>query len=132
MVQPAPGQEPGFERLEALSQVLVSFYTGLERIFERVASRLDGSLPEGDRWHTQLLLQIARPTDDRAALISESTREALREYLAFRHRSRHAYPQHIQWSRMEHLVSGLRATWQEVLGEIEGFLAERRPPEDPT
>ena len=39
MLQPALGQEPGFERLAALSQVLVSFYTGLERIFERLASR---------------------------------------------------------------------------------------------
>lgn len=40
-----PNVEPTFERLAALSQVLISFYTGLERIFERVARRIDHSLP---------------------------------------------------------------------------------------
>ncbi|MDA0709894.1 MAG: hypothetical protein O3B73_06775 [bacterium] len=89
-----PDGEPTFERLAALSLVLISFYTGLERIFERIARRIDHSLPQGERWHTNLLLQVARPTNERIALISEETRLSLREYLAFRHHSRHAYAHH--------------------------------------
>ena len=33
--------EPSFERIAALSAVLNSFYTGLERIFERIAKEVD-------------------------------------------------------------------------------------------
>ena len=69
-----PDGEPTFERLAALSQVLISFYTGLERIFERVARRIDYSLPQGERWHMDLLHQVSRPTDERLELISEETR----------------------------------------------------------
>jgi hypothetical protein len=42
-----PEGEPTFERLAALPLVLISFYTGLERIFERVARRIDYSVPHG-------------------------------------------------------------------------------------
>ena len=114
--------EPTFERLAALSQVLISFYTGLERIFERVARRIDHALPQGERWHTDLLHQVARPTDERWALISEETRLSLREYLAFRHHSRHAYAHHLEWSRMKDLVLRVSDTWYEVRSEIQRFI----------
>ena len=59
LLKVASDRAPTFERLAALSQVLISFYTGLERIFERVARRIDHSLPQGERWHTDLLHQVA-------------------------------------------------------------------------
>jgi len=59
MLKALPGVEPPFERLAGLSQVLISFYTGLERIFERIVRRVDGSLPAGQRWHTDLLLRVS-------------------------------------------------------------------------
>ena len=58
---------PSFERLAALATVLTSFYTGLERIFERIAAQLDPVQPEGDHWHIELLSQVARPTKNRPA-----------------------------------------------------------------
>lgn len=117
-----PDTEPTFERLAALSQVLISFYTGLERIFERIARRIDHSLPQGERWHTDLLLQVARPTNERIALISEETRLSLREYLAFRHHSRHAYAHQLEWSRMKALVFQISDTWLQVHSEIQKFI----------
>ena len=124
MLEVTPGEEPTFERRAALSQVLISFYTGLERIFERVARRVDRSVPEGGRWHTELLHQIARATEDRPALISEETRVCLREYLAFRHRSVHAYAHHLQWPRMEHLVVQVLDVWDRGRADIHRFIGE--------
>ena len=117
-----PDGDPTFERLAALSQVLISFYTGLERIFERVARRIDHLLPQGERWHTDLLHQVARPTDERSALISEKMRLSLREYLAFRHHSRHAYAHHLEWPRMKDLVLRVSDTWDQVRSEIQRFI----------
>ncbi|MBT4504843.1 MAG: hypothetical protein HOC74_44385 [Gemmatimonadetes bacterium] len=113
--------EPSFERLAALSQVLTSFYTGLERIFERIARQLDQALPEGERWHIQLLNQVARPTGNREALISDASRQRLRDYLAFRHRSRHPYAHHLEWHGMKHLVAQMQETWVTVRLELERF-----------
>lgn len=124
MLKVPHGKEPTFERRAALSQVLISFYTGLERIFERVARRVDRSVPEGERWHTKLLYQVARATEDRPALISEETRVFLREYLAFRHRSLHAYVHHLQWPRMEHLVAEVLDLWNRVRADIQRFIGE--------
>lgn len=126
LLKVAPDRAPTFERLAALSQVLISFYTGLERIFERVARRIDHALPQGERWHTDLLHQVARPTDERLALISEETRLSLREYLAFRHHTRHAYVHHLEWSRMKGLVLRVSDTWHRVRSEIQRFI-EGRP-----
>jgi hypothetical protein len=36
-----------------------SFYSGLEKIFEKVASAVDGSVPQGVNWHHELLNQMA-------------------------------------------------------------------------
>jgi hypothetical protein len=117
--------EPSFERLAALAHVITSFYTGIERIFERIARRCDGGLPSGDRWHLELLIQVAQATVSRPALISEASRHALREYLAFRHRSRHAYSHHLEWAAMEPLVARVPQTWDRVRAEVEGFVARQ-------
>jgi len=114
--------EPSFERLAALSTVLISFYTGLERIFERIANQLDPIQPKGERWHIELLNQVARPAVNRPALISEETRQRLRDYLAFRHRSRHAYAHYLTWHGMAHLVADILAVWRSVRSEILQFV----------
>ena len=116
--------EPPFERLAALSTVLNSFYTGIERIFERIASQMDPTQPEGERWHIELLNQVARPTENRPALISEESRQLLRDYLAFRHRSRHAYAHHLIWSGMAQLVIDTQRTWNTVRSEIVQFVQQ--------
>ena len=56
--------EPSFERLAALTTVLDSFYTSLERVFEGVVRRLDSTQPEGERWHTEFVCQLPRLGSD--------------------------------------------------------------------
>ena len=35
-----------------------SFYSGLERVFEKISSAVDSSLPQGINWHQELLNQM--------------------------------------------------------------------------
>lgn len=116
--------DPSFERLAALSTVLNSFYTGVERIFERIVQMVDSNSPEGERWHIELLNQVALQTKGRSAVISEESRQRLRDYLAFRHRSRHAYAHYLDWNGMAQLVAGISKTWNVVRSEIFQFVQQ--------
>ena len=106
----------------ALGSVLHSFYTGLEGIFLTVAKRVDEHAPSGDRWHRDLLDQMATPAGLRGVLISEETKRVLREYLAFRHFFRQAYTYVLRWEEMSDLVKRLASTWRQARTEIEVFL----------
>ena len=123
--------DPSFERLAALSTTPNSFYTGIERIFERLAGQVDATQPEGERWHIELLNQVARPTASRPAVISDESRQLLRDYLAFRHRSRHAYAHHLIWSGMAQLALGVAQTWNTVRSEILQFVRQQTPHASP-
>ena len=119
--------EPSFERLAALSTVLNSFYTGIERIFQRIVKEFDPRQPEGERWHIELLNQVARGTESRLPVISEESRQRLRDYLAFRHRSRHTYANYLVWDGMAQLVAGMSPTWNTVRAEILQFVQQQSP-----
>lgn len=71
--------------------LLHSTYTAIESIFALIQKRLDGRLPETSQWHRNLLDAMTEPTTNRGAVISSSCRDALEDYLAFRHRFRHGY-----------------------------------------
>ena len=63
-----------------------SFYSGLERLFEKISYAVDGYMPKGVNWHQELLNQMALeiPTV-RPAVISEKTLKKLDNYRGFRH-----------------------------------------------
>ena len=64
--------------LDSVALNLHGFYSGLERIFEVIASNLDGSRPEGENWHQQLLDQMAAEVlEIRPAVISKSSCKSL-------------------------------------------------------
>ena len=46
--------------LVGVSLNLHGFYSGLERIFQRIASAIDSSVPSGANWHQDLLNQIRK------------------------------------------------------------------------
>src|SRR4030066_2281436 len=78
--------EPSFLETRAAGSILHDFYSGIEKIFRRIASRIDRDTPSGDDWHTELLIRMSIPIDGiRPAVISEDLKERLAEYLRFRH-----------------------------------------------
>jgi hypothetical protein len=72
--------------LSSMAMSFHSFYSGLERIFEVIARRIDPVFPSGDRWHRDLLEQMSKDMPGaRPAVISSKTFLMLDDFLAFRH-----------------------------------------------
>jgi len=84
---------------------LHGFYSGLEGIFERVASSIDGNVPAGANWHQELLDQMSREIQGvRPAVISPELKDKLEGYRGFRHVVRHVYSYHLNPAKIKSLV----------------------------
>jgi len=78
--------------IDSLALSLQSFYTGCENLFRRIAASVDGELPAGERWHADLLDQMSIELPEiRPKVITEDTKQKLRELLGFRHTIRNIY-----------------------------------------
>jgi hypothetical protein len=99
-----------------------SFYSGLERVFEKISSSVDGARPQGINWHQELLSQMAIELPNvRPAVISEKTRELLEPYRGFRHVVRNVYTYHIVPEKMKPLARGIRPVFKQVEKEFTAF-----------
>ena len=115
-------QEPTFVELRAAASILQDFYSGVERIFERVAVRLDGDLPPGPSWHTLLLRRMEGSfADVRPAVIDHRLALCLLDYLRFRHLARHIYGYELEWDRCRPLAEGVEGTLAELKRQLEDF-----------
>lgn len=107
----------------AAALYLHDFYNGLERLFEAIASEVDGAVPGGSAWHRELLEQMALPlTDARPAVLTRETVYSLDEYLRFRHIVRSVYAMHLDAERVEMLVFRLRSIYEQVQAELRAFV----------
>lgn len=121
--------------LDAMAFNLHSFYTGFEKLFERIARTVDDNPPQGSGWHRRLLLQMTREVPHlRPAVISEDTHEKLDKYRAFRHVVRNIYAHDIDLARLSPLVDALEATFAAAKRELDGFAAflRYRAKDEPT
>ncbi|PKM88235.1 MAG: hypothetical protein CVU87_07820 [Firmicutes bacterium HGW-Firmicutes-12] len=126
LIEESREREPDLIQLTALASVVHSFYNGIERIFIIVSKRLDNEIPDGKQWHRELVQQITSGTSKRNAVISESTKEKILPYLAFRHFYRHSYSYVLSWSELRSLINPLEDIWEEVKSELREFLDEHR------
>jgi len=93
---------PDFIQIRACTSILQDFYSGIEKIFERITLMVDNNLPKGENWHIELLSRMAKPlTKIRPAIVSEDLYEKLKEYLKLRHLARHIYGFKLQWERLK-------------------------------
>ena len=76
---------------------LADIYSGIERIFERIANEVDGHLPRGSRWHKTLLEQMTKQRPERPPIISEQTYHQLGELLDFRHKVNNIYGRELKY-----------------------------------
>lgn len=106
----------------AAGSILHDFYTGIEKVFQEIAKRLDGGLPKGERWHIELLESMAKSRETRPPGISDDLKERLKEYLGFRHLFRNIYSIELKWDKLKDLLIRLRdSIWEEFRKEIELF-----------
>jgi hypothetical protein len=105
-----------------LASYIADFYTGCERLSERVAVALDGGLPTGENWHEMLLRQVADPgVDNRPPLWRGSLLLELDEYRKFRHLVRHKYNVELQAERVRELAENVQSVWAKIQEAIDRF-----------
>lgn len=108
--------------LDSVALNLHGFYAGLERIFELIAASLDEASLEGERWHQELLQQMARDVPGvRPPVISISSRDGLDAYRAFRHVVRNVYAFRFDPIRIASLVTNIHPVYIRVRAELLGF-----------
>ena len=108
--------------LDGVALNLHGFYSGLERIFERVASVVDETVPGGANWHQELLSQMAIEIPGvRPAVISTDLKDELEAYRGFRHIVRNVYAYHLRPEKMAPLVEKLPTVFTSVEREVAAF-----------
>lgn len=76
----------------AVGKHLHDAYTAVEKAIERLVELVDGDVPRGSSFHSDLIRRAAMPVAGvRRAMISAGTAAALEDLLGFRHVFRHVY-----------------------------------------
>jgi hypothetical protein len=121
LLDEARREPPELVELTAIASVLHSFYNGIENLLLAIAKTIDQRLPEGDRWHQELLAQMTRSTELRSPVLSEKLADDLTEFLGFRHFYRHSYSFFLEWSKMAQLATSLYPVWNETKSALLRF-----------
>jgi len=96
--------DPSFLETRAAGSILHDFYSGIEKIFRRIAAKIDRDIPSDEDWHTELLIRMSMSIDNiRPPVISVELKEQLGEYLRFRHLFRNIYGFELKWERCKAL-----------------------------
>ena len=110
--------------LRARGSILHDFYTGIERIFMRLSSELNGGVPRLPQWHQELIRNMALAIPEvRPAVIDADLAGKLNDYLRFRHEFRHVCGSVLDPARMQWLEQQMPATLAAFRDQIEAFLA---------
>ena len=117
-------ETPSLLEVRGTGSILHDFYSGVERILERIATELDGGVPTGRDWHAQLLARMSEPVEKvRPRVVAPETADLLRPYLRFRHLVRHSYGTELRWDRCGELAGGLGNVWSRFRAEMGEFAA---------
>jgi hypothetical protein len=119
-IQADPHHTRWFYELQALK--LHNFYTGCERIFQLIASDLNGGLPSGFDWHKRLLQRMTMTYSDRPPVLKPETAHQLEEFLGFRHVVRNVYGFELDTDRIQRLLDRYQSTWSQVSEDIQAFI----------
>lgn len=117
-------REPPLRELRGIGDIVHDFYTGAERVFEKIAPELNGGVPAGPAWHRELLQNMTLDLPSvRPPVLREATARALDEFLRFRHLFRNVYGFELAWPRLRALLERLPNAWRALDEDLERFLA---------
>ena len=121
-------EPPSQFAMNALASYLHQFYTGCERILERIALTVDGGLPGGAFSHANLLAQMAQELPGiRPAILNSALWLRLQDYLAFRHFFCHVYAYTLDWAKLRPLVTSLSETQTDLQSQLRAVLEALLP-----
>lgn len=105
--------------------IMHDFYTGIERIFEKIAHDINGGIPSDPSWYQRLLYEMSLDVAGvRSAIISSSSYDTLKELLSFRHLFRNIYGFELEKDKIDSLTKLLSDKGPSVLEEIDNKLSE--------
>jgi len=108
---------------ESLALKLHNFYTGCERIFQKIADDINGGVPSSFDWHKRLLKSMSLEIENiRPAVISKSTLRMLEDFLAFRHVIRNIYGFEIDTERLQSLINNVQGAYRMFKKDIDKFI----------
>lgn len=108
--------------IDAVALNLHAYYSGIERLFERIARDVDEAMPEGPNWHVDLLGQVASSiTAVRPAVITSDLHARLDRLRGFRHVVRNAYSYNLDAQQIAVLIDELRSTAPDAAMQLSAF-----------
>lgn len=108
--------------INSIALNLHGVYTGIERIFEVIAKKIDQRFPTGDKWHRDLLEQMSVDIPRvRKAVITEETRLILDELRRFRHLVRSAYSCQLDEEKVLIIAHQIVNSYQTIINDIQLF-----------
>jgi len=114
--------------LESTALKLHNFYTGCERIFEKIAGEVNGGVPKTPDWHLRLLRTMSLEIPEvRPRILTPRLADRLGEYLRFRHLVRNIYGFELEEDKLTPLVAEIESVFRDLedqLGQALIFLEE--------
>jgi hypothetical protein len=94
----------------------------VENIFQLIQKEIDKTNSQSERWHSELLDSMFKETENRPAVLDESLREQLSDYMGFRHFFRHSYGYHLRWDLAQPLFENLSTVWNSTKEYVLKFM----------
>ena len=113
-----------------IAKDLVDCYRGMENIFKRIAIDVDLHMPDGSRWHKELLTQMAEEQDKRPPVISDETYERLQDLLEFRHVFYNIYGRQLMYEKTEQNALNIGMIFDRFSKELDTFIAHLKKEEN--
>jgi hypothetical protein len=109
--------------LDSVALNLHGFYSGFERLFALIAETVDKDMPQGEKWHLQLLERmLAAKNSARPAVISAASWETLNELRGFRHIVRNVYTHKFDPDKVGKMVKDVPSLFDRLIAELNTFV----------
>lgn len=117
---------PSREDRIVLAEILANYYTALETLFLRISQAFENHL-DAARWHADLLEKMTIHVEGiRPRVISDQTRNHLRELMRFRHVKRYYLEFDYDWDKLQFLEKKFNQSRGVVRAEVQRFLDQLR------
>ncbi len=116
------GEVPRDYVVQATASHIHNFYTGVEKIYERIIIFTDGKKPAGEHFHKKLL-ETAHNT---LKLTDEDENKLLDDLRGFRHVFRNAYGTEMKQEQVEGKAKEICLRWAGIKLKIDQFLKQFR------
>ena len=107
----------------AMAKRLSDCYMGMENIFRQIALEVDLFLPDGNREHKELLVQMAAPYGERPPVISKITFRHLQEFLEFRYLFIRFDSDELDYEKTEQKAQQVSKIFDIIFTELDVFVA---------